>query len=1026
MLEQVIKRRLVVGLTAVLILLSGLITLYQLPRREIPLIEHPMAMITTAYPGATTSQMEQYVTGKLEGELAGISDIKEISSRSKPGLSQITIKAEPKGNNTRVWNQVQQKLELARAEFPEGVQEPLMETDLQLQGVSIYQMVAEQEGDLYALNAFLEKWEMAFNQLPGVARVQIQGMPEREILLQIDPARMLAAGLSPAQIMTSLQREIRPSPPGKWNITETVYQLRVDRSVDVAELRNLHLPGGTGSSAVCLGDIAEVREVFKADQEMVTYQGKPSVSLSFFASSGIDLVGVDREVSKLMDKMEQELPKTVQIHQVYTQAEAISQMFRSLGIAFLLAMLFVVLISSAGLNRYASLGVVITIPLALCGGILILPLVNVDMNQISLIAFIIVLGILVDDAIVVNENISRHRAQQNSLLTSVLEGTRGVAPSVIVSTLIIIFAFSPLAFLSGSAGDFSRPLPAVIIATITFSTLAALFFTPVYRYWLGERLRIQEEPLRDGWLDQPLSRLQSFYASSILPVVLHSPRRYAVICLLLSFLAYAFVPVLPKEFFPDTEREEIFVEIELPPSNSVTATREKVGEIEDYIRRQTGIREVNAFYAVAMPRIFGMSTATAVGQNSVNMLVFVNNREVKARQLKDRLNQELNQAFPMARFTFSVVESGPPVGAPLALRLTSDSLEELQALSDELRQVLLAQPGVLNVNDDLGAPAPSLVFVPDGQSLRLHNVNQQQLGEALRLYGEGIKIGEFDNGNKLSDLRLKYKNEITGVSQDLSRMILFNEGGQAVALDSVARPQAKMELTHITHYNCQRSNTIRAYLDAHTRVEKVLTGATPSLEELVNKYPGVQLEYSGETAARTEVFVEMGKIFLVVLFLLLLVIVIQFNSFPLALIILATVLLSSSGALYSLFITRTPLGFMALMGIVSLAGVVVRNGVILIEFMEQKLRAGLDLNEAVQQAGAQRLRPILLTVGTSFFGLMPLALGKNLLFKPLAICIAGGLLYSTLLTLILIPCVYYLYRRKVRLEVNNTTRTDTL
>lgn len=1026
MLEQVLKRRLVVGLTAMLILLSGLITLYQLPRREIPLIEHPMAMVTTLYPGATASQVEQYVTGKLEGELTGISDIKEISSRSQPGLSQITIKVESKGDNTRVWNQVQQKLELVRAEFPEGAQEPLVETDLQLQGVSIYQMVAEQEGDLYALNALLEKWELAFSQLPGVAQVQIQGMPEREILLEIDPARMLAAGLTPTRIMNTVQKAIRPSPPGKWSLTETFYQLRIDQSVDVTELLKLPLLAGTGNSILRLGDIADIREVFKANQEMVTYQGKPSVSLSFFASSGIDLVKVDREISGLMDKTEQELPETVQIYQVYTQAEAISKMFRSLGIAFLLAMLFVVLISSAGLNRYASLGVVITIPLALCGGILILPLVNVDMNQITLIAFIIVLGILVDDAIVVNENISRYRAQHKSLLTSVKLGTREVATSVIVSTLIIIFAFSPLAFLSGSAGDFSRPLPAVIIATIIFSTLAALLFTPVYRYWLGERLRIPEVSLREGWLDQPLSRLQAYYANNILPVILHKPRRYAAICLLLSFLAYAFIPVVPKEFFPDTEREEIFVEIELPPSNSVIATREKVGEIEDYIRRQPGIREVNAFYAAAMPRIFGMSSATAVGQNSVNMLVFVNSSEVKARQLKDRLNQELNQAFPMARFTFSVVESGPPVGAPLALRLTGNSLDELQALSDEMRQVLLAQPGVLNVNDDLGAPSPALVFVPDEQSLRLHNVNQQQLGEALRLYGEGIKIGEFDSGNKLLDLRLKYKNEIAGVSQDLTRLVVFNEEGNPVEMDCVAQPQAKMELTHITHYNCQRSNTIRAYLDAHTPVEKVLAGATPTLEELVNKYPGVQLEYSGETAARAEVFVEMGKIFLVVLFLLLLVIVIQFNSLPLALIILATVLLSSSGALYSLFITRTPLGFMALMGIVSLAGVVVRNGVILIEFMEQKLRAGIDLDEAVQQAGFQRLRPILLTVGTSFFGLMPLALGKNLLFKPLAICIAGGLLYSTLLTLVLIPCVYYLYRRKVKLEVNNTTQTDTL
>lgn len=1012
MLEQVLKRRLLVGISVILVLISGLITLYQIPRREIPLIEHPMAVVTTVYPGATTLQVEQYVTGKIEAELSGISDIKESSSRSQPGLSQITIKAESGKDTKKVWDQVQQKLKLAQAEFPDGVQEPLMETDLQLQGVSIYQIVAEKQGDLAGLDKHLEKWENAFSQLPGIAQVQVQGLPKRELLLEVDPAKMQAAGLTPNRIMQILQREIHPSPPGKWNLSDTLYQLRVEQAVDPEELLNVALAGA--NDEILLADIAELREVQPPDQEIVTYQGKPAVSLSFFAGSGIDLVRVDREISSQIAKMEQELPETVRVEQVYTQADAISKMFHDLGIAFILAMLFVILISSAGLNRYASLGVAISIPLALCGGMMVLPLANVDMNQISLIAFIVILGILVDDSIVVNENISRYRLNHHDISSSVIEGTRGVATSVIISTLIIVLAFSPLLFLSGGAGDFIRPLPAVIIATITFSTLAALFFTPLYRHWLGKRQKDQEGMLRNGWLDEPLTRLQAYYADRILPLVLQKPRFYAAACLLLSLFAFVFIPLLPKEFFPDVEREEIFIEVELPLSNSVTTTREKVGEIEDYIRQQTGVREVNAFYATPMPRIFGMSSATAVGPNSANMLVFVDSRQAKARRVKEQLNRELNQVFPAAQFSFAVVESGPPIGAPLSLRITGNSLDELQAMSDGARQILLDQPGVLDVNDDLGLPTPSLIFVPDRQSLRLHNISQQQLGETMRLYGEGIKIGQFDDGDRLLDLRLRYKGEIKGISQDLSRLSLFNERGETLPLDTVVSPQTRLELTHVAHFNSVRSNTIRAYLWADAPVEKVINGALPDLEELLHKYPGIQLEYKGESAARTEVFLEIGKIFFVVLLLLLMVIIVQFNSLPLPLIIMATVFLSSSGALYSLLITRTPLGFMALMGIVSLAGVVVRNGIILIEFMEQKVRAGMDLKEAVKQAGHQRLRPILLTVGTSFFGLMPLAFGKILLFKPLAICIAGGLLYSTLLTLVLIPCLYVLYRQRLQ------------
>ncbi len=1011
MLEKIIKRPLLVGLTAILILLSGLITLYQLPRREIPAIEHPMAVITTLYPGATAFQVEQYVTEKLEGELAGISDIKETSSLSQPGLSQITVKAESRRDNTELWNQVQQKLELARADFPEGVLEPLMEKDLQMQGVSIYQLLAEEEGKLYSLDSFLEKWENSLRQLEGVSRVQIQGMPEREIQLAVDPSRMLAAGLSPAELMYILQQEISPSPPGKWNMEESIYQLRIERSAELADLLDLPLPVKVGDSALFLGDIAEVQEVFKAEREIVTYQGKPAVSLSFFADSGIDLVKVDRQISVLIKNMEQELPEGVELFQVYTQAEAISKMFYSLGIAFLLAMFFVVLISSAGLNRYASLGVALTIPLALCGGIMMLPLLNVDMNQISLIAFIIVLGILVDDAIVVNENIGRYRIEQNSPAISAVEGTREVASSVIVSTLIIVLAFLPLAFLSGSAGEFIRPLPAVIVTTVIFSTLVALFFTPAYRFWLEERLQKENRKSHNGWLDKGLIRLQHYYQNTILPKVLHKPWHYMTACLLLSLLAYVLIPVVPKEFFPDVEREEIFIEIELPGSNSLAVTRRIVGGIEDYILQQNGVRELSTFYATAMPRIFGMSSATALGGNSANMLVFVDSKEVKARQIKDHLNRELNRAFPVARFTFSVVESGPPIGAPMALRLTGNSLDELQHFSDELRQLLLSQPGILTVNDDLGASSPSLLFLPNRESMRLHGVRQNQLGETLLLYGEGIKIGEFDNGEKLMDIRLKYNEEIKGISQNMSRMLLFNESGQAVPLDSIVTLQAESESSRITHYNGLRSNTVRAWLDSNTKAANVQAETAAALEELLQQYPQTRLEYTGENAARSEAFIEIGKIFMVVLLLLLLLMVLQFNSLVLAMIILVTVLLSSSGALYSLFFTRTPLGFMALMGVVSLAGVVLRNGLILVEFMEQKIKAGIMLNDAVRQAAYQRLRPILLTSGTSFFGLMPLALGNNLLFKPLAICIAGGLLYSTLLTLLLIPAAYYLYRR---------------
>lgn len=288
--------------------------------------------------------------------------------------------------------------------------------------------------------------------------------------------------------------------------------------------------------------------------------------------------------------------------------------------------------------------------------------------------------------------------------------------------------------------------------------------------------------------------------------------------------------------------------------------------MESFILEKEGIREVNAFYSTAMPRIFGMSSAQAVGSNSVNMLVFTDSQKVKSRKVKDQLNYELAEEFPEARCTLSLIESGPPVGAPLAIRITGDSLDDLQALTDEIRQLLLSQSGVLSVNDDLGQPVPSLTFVPDRQGMYIHNVNHQQVSEVFRLHDEGIKIGQFDNGSKLLDMRMRYTGEVKGISQDFSGINLFNDIGQTVPLDAVGYPKVDLELQHIVHYNYQRSNNIRAYLQSDTPVDEVLACISPKIKETAGKYPGINLEFSGENAARTEVFIEIGKIFLAVIF----------------------------------------------------------------------------------------------------------------------------------------------------------------
>jgi multidrug efflux pump subunit AcrB len=1017
MIEQLIKRRLMVGLAMFLLLSTGFITMYQLPRREIPIIQHPIAILTTIYPGAAPHQVESYVTNRLEESLSEIAGIEEVVSSSQAGLSQITITVEDYKKQDQVWNKVQQKIDQVHADLPGEAGRPSLQTDLQMQGVAIYQLLADQEEDLLLLEGKLDKWETAFRQVSGVVQVQIQGLPEQELLLQVDPGKLSAIGLTPAQLISLIETEINPLPPGQWVMEKQVYGLYLPLS-SPDQLLQIPVTKNSSGDTVYLKETATIDKVYPQDREIVTYQGKPSISLSFFASNERDLLTIDKQLYTLIQEMEQELPPEIQVVQVYSQAEPIQKMLHDLGRAFILAMIFVLLICSVGLNIYVALGVGISIPLALCGGMLVLPWAGVDMNQISLIAFIIVLGILVDDAIVVNENISRHLAESMPHHEAIVSGTGEVAVSVISSTLIVVFTFFPLLFLSGSAGDFIRPLPVVIISSIIASTIAALFFIPVFRFWLYQRFSDLQTAPRANRMHKAFQQLREFYSVTVLSNIINAPVKFVLGGLIISFLAFGLVKFIPVEFFPDVEREELFVEIEFHPSTSMAVGKDKVGRIQTFISGQKGVREVNTYYGSSMPRIFGMSTSTSTGLDKANILVFINREQANARQMKDDLTWLLEEAFPQERFSLSVVESGPAIGAPLALRMDSDSLTDLQGASEEIRQLLLSYPGVLSVKDDIGQGVPTVLFQPSPAALQLNNMQAWQISQGLRLYGDGIVLGEINDGNALIDLRLKYDKELQGVSRDEQQILIFNNQGDAFPLSSVASSVTELELSSIVHHNYQRSNTVKAYLDSGTKADQVLKSLNQNIEGIIAQYPQVSLEVEGETAARNEVFVEMGKIFLVVLLLILIVIAVQFNSIALALIILSTVLLSCSGALYTLFISGTALGFMSLMGVISLAGIVVRNGIILIEFMEARVRAGIEADTAIQEACRQRFRPIVLTSATTFFSLMPLALGDNLMFKPLAICIAGGLLYSALLTLLVIPSLYYLWKKRQQFSVS--------
>lgn len=326
MTERLLKRKLIIGLGIFLILSIGLINLYQLPRREIPIIQHPIGIITTYYPGATASQVESYISNKLEKSISEIPGIEKVTSLSQAGLSQITITVDDYKKQDKVWDKMQQKINQLQSDLPDEASTPSLHTDLQMQGVAIYQLVAEQEEDLLLIEDWLDKWEKVFKQVPGVVKVQIQGLDERELLLQVDPDKMAAFKLSPTQLSSIIQKEINPVPTGQWNMENRVYRMHL-LLIDPQSLLQIPVATGRSGNDIQLKDIATIEKVYPQDREIVTFQGNSSVSLSFFASNEKDLLKIDGQLCDLLKKMELELPPKIKIVQVYTQAEPIKNKF---------------------------------------------------------------------------------------------------------------------------------------------------------------------------------------------------------------------------------------------------------------------------------------------------------------------------------------------------------------------------------------------------------------------------------------------------------------------------------------------------------------------------------------------------------------------------------------------------------------------------------------------------------------------------------------------------------------------------
>ncbi|WP_117149606.1 efflux RND transporter permease subunit [Paraliobacillus zengyii] len=1010
-MKLLLHYRKIVWVFVILLLFTGIFTYIQLPKRDIPEISQNIASISTVYPGANPEEVEQTVTNPLENALEDINGISEVSSASTTGFSTITISLDSDVEASTVYSTIRQAAAEESASFPETAQSASVSTDIVTSNVATYHLLADNQASLFALRASVNEWEQTLTGITGVEAILTKGLPDQSIAITMDPDDLGSNQIQPNQVISALNTAIAPTAIGTEQQDDTIYQLSLESYQEIDDLERVLIGQNANNQPVYLADIASLEVADDELDDIIRYQDQYALSLTIQAQEGVNIANLQAQINDKIEELEQGLPNDVSVDQFYTQSTVIDEVFTSLITSFAISLIAVLVIMLLGLPLSSAILVALAIPISIIIGLIPLPYAGVDLNQISIIGMIVAIGILVDDAIVVNDNIQRRFQMGESALKGTINGVREISVSIITSTLMIVFSFLPLTFLSGSNGDFIRSLPLALICTIVASTILALTMIPTIQYTKQKYSKTKKTKSANGLLGPLFSKMEKGYADKIIPATLKRPWLTVISGVVLCFLLVLLAFKVPFEFFPAADRSEVTISATLPQGTTLESTNQELEDIESFLISQSDdISETAIYSGSGLPGIFA-SSLTRSGENTGQLVVRVDRDQTSATAFIDQWEPDLRAEFPTTELFLETIVSGPPPSPSVEVKVQGPEINQLVTISDNLKQELASLETAKIVTSNTSQEQPFINYEIDQDFLASENISVDQITGTLQLANIGVPLGYFDNGIDRLPIQLGLDDgNPEGIDLSTLEIALTDQAENGiptmVGFDTFITTETTDQIGAIPHLDGERTITIEGY-EMDDESESFTTDSDEIIARAIEDLPeGYQILETGESSAESDFFIEVAKLFLIVLFLIYLTIAIQFNSLLTPLLVTSTVFLAITGAIVGLFISGQPLSFLAVLGIVSLSGVVVRNSILLIEFIEQNKTKYESTIKAITEAGRARIRPIILTTLTSIAALAPIIFTGDVLFKPLAVSIVFGLLFSTILTLVLLPAFY--------------------
>lgn len=989
----------------------GVTTLFTMPRSEDPEIEAPQFAIVVVYPGTSPKDMEELVVDPMEEKINALEDMKRIKTTISDGLAVLRIEYKYESDPNDKYQELVREVNSLRPELPRDI----FSIDInkfQPSDVNIIQVALISENASRAkLKVHAEALKDELEKISKLKNVEVQGLPEQIVRIELRLEKIAQMHIPLDAITGSLQSEMANIPGGSVEAGSKSFSIKTSGNyTSLDEIKNTIVYAANGKN-ILLKDVADAYITFDENKHITRLNGHRCVFVVAAQKPGLNITKTQKEYKPILDAFAAKLPANIDMVHHFDQAENVNGRLAGLGKDFLIAILLVsITLLPLGL-RAASI-VMISIPLSLAIGLVFLNMLGISLNQLSIVGLVVALGLLVDDSIVVVENIERWMREGHSRLEATIKATRQIGLAVVGCTATLIIAFMPLVFLPEGAGDFIRGLPLAVIMSVLASMVVSLTVIP----FLSSRVLKDHGNDRGNIFMRGLQKLIHGSYSRLLDKALNYPKLTLIVAGGIFFASLQLFSVIGFGLFPASEKPQFIINTITPLQTNLVKTDSMAGVVDEVVSK---IPEVN-FFATNVgkgnPRVY--YNVVQENERTDFAQTFVQLEEHTSPDRKLEIINQLREEFGHysgAKIEVKNFEQGPPVVAPVEVRLFGDNLDTLRAVATQVEKLLKQTEGTIYVNNPVSNLKSDIHVVINQEKARMTGINTVDIDRTVRLAVAGLDMGKFsDAEGEDFNIHLTTPKKERASLASLDNLFVNNRLGAAVPLEQIAGLKLETSPLSIDHYNKNRMVSVSAFVQKGFLNDKVISNVIAKMNS--TKLPiGYSFMMGGDVEASNESFGGLGTIIIVTVFLFIAVLILMFKTFKSMLIVLSVIPLGIVGAVLGLLFTGNPLSFVAIIGLIALAGVEVKNSILLVDFTNQLRQQGKSVDDAIREAGEVRFLPIVLTSLTAIGGLLPIALSVNPLISPLAIVLIGGLISSTILSRIVTPVVYKLIPPKVEM-----------